>query len=263
MAFRTCLDYRPSRDGLVQAALAATVETSVPPASTGQIVPRPPVISSETPASGSNTDLGLQAARRIPSPAMRVRHATCFGIQALKKHSHSVSGSVNSAHRSAKATAGDRDSSFRRGSDGRKVPVRRCGWNHGAAGNGYRKRTRVRVACGVTIRSRGVGIPSSHGHFGRLVGGWFLFFVVPEPVREEPLRRRHLSRGPGLPAAALTLSPVGFERLSAVADRPARATRPSSAVVSRATFAPAPTGGLSTGWRRRTRPDPRTRLRPV
>lgn len=248
---------------MVLAAWAMPVEISSPPAPTSQIVPRPPVNSSVTPFRASCMGVRLPAARLILSPARPVRHATCFLRAVSKKHSHAVSGSVNSAHRSAKPDAGHRTPAFRRGSGSRDFPVSRCGRNHGAAGNGYRKRTRVRVACGVTIRPRGVGIPSSHGHFGRLVGGWFLSLVVPEPVREEPLRRRHLARGPGLPAAALTVSPVGFVRMSAVADRTARATRPRSAVVNRAAFAPAPTGGSSTSWRRRTTPDPRMRLRPV
>jgi hypothetical protein len=188
------------------------------------------------------------------------RHATCIVPMALKKSSQAAQGSVNSGDRPAKEAPGDRGRSRRRCGVGRAWACRRRGWNHGAARNGYRKRTRVRVACGVTIRPRGVGTLSSHGHFGRSVDGSFLPPVVLQPVREDPLRRGRFSRGPRLPAAALTDLTVGFVRMSALADSMSWATRLRRAVVNRATSAPAQPAGLSGGWARRTRPDRRTRL---
>jgi len=231
-----------------------------PPASTASLLPRHPVNLSVNQAPGT----ALDAANQPPVPrewrTSGVRHGTCIALEALKKSSQSLSGSVNSGHRSAKPVPGFRGRSMRR-CDGRQVlSWRGRSWNHGAARNGYRKRTRVRVACGVTIRPRGVGTLSSHGHFGRSVDGSFLPPVVLLPVREDLLRRGHLSRGPGLPAATLTGSTVGFVRMSALADSMSWATRLRRAVVTRATSVPAHPAGLSGGWTRRTRPDPRTRL---
>ena len=231
-----------------------------PPASPASLVPRHSVNLSVNQAPGT----ALEAANQPPAPQRwppsGIRHGTCIVLEALKKSSQSMSGSVNSGHRSAKSVPGFRGRSMRR-CDGRQESFwRGRGWNHGAARNGYRKRTRVRVACGVTIRPRGVGTLSSHGHFGRSVDGSFLPPVVLLPVREDLLRRGHLSRGPGLPAATLTASTVGFVRMSALADSMSWATRLRRAVVTRATSAPAHPAGLSGGWTRRTRPDPRTRL---
>jgi hypothetical protein len=48
--------------------------------------------------------------------------------------------------------------------------------------------------------------------------------------------------------------------MSALADSMSWATRLRHVVVTRATSAPAQPVGLSGGWTRRTRPDPRTRL---
>jgi hypothetical protein len=150
-----------------------------------------------------------------------------------------------------------------RGVGGTARSGRRRGRDLGAARDGYRKRTRVRVACGGAIRPRGVGTHASHGHFGRSVVGSRCFppVVLRSERRREPCVR-HLSRGPGLPAAALTtFRHFGFVRLSALADRTVRATRLAGPVVNRAASLPAPTVGSSRGWRRRTRPGPRTRLR--
>jgi hypothetical protein len=202
-----------------------------------------------------------------PVPSCRrisgFRHGTCIVGETLKKSSQSSLGSVNSGDRSAKSVSDIRDRWMRRGGVEQGGSWRRRGWNHSAARNGYRKRTRVRVACGVTIRPRGVGTFSSHGHIGRSVDGSFLPPVVSLPVREEPLRWGHLSRGPGLPTAALTVSTVGFVRMSALADSTSWATRLRRAVVTRATSAPAHPAGLSGGWARRTRPDRRMRLQQV
>lgn len=231
-----------------------------PPASTAALLPRHPVNLSAIQARGTAPVAANQPSLPREWRTDDVRHGTCIDWEALKKSSQSMFGSVNSGHRSAKPVPGFRCRPRRR-CDGRRGGSRRGrGWIHGVARNGYRKRTRVRVACGVTIRPRGVGTLSSHGHFGRSVDGSFLPSVVLLPVREDLLRRGHLSRGPGLPAAALTTSTVRFVRMSALADSMSWATRLRRAVVTRATSAPEHPAGLSGGWTRRTRPDPRMRL---
>ena len=236
---------------------------SDPPAATGLPLPRPSVIFSEILPTGIRARLDILATRTADPRTAAIRHTTCFCFEASKNHSQSLAESVNSGNRTAKMVMGNRGLSFRRGSVDRACSGRCCCWNHGAARNGYRKRTRVRVACGVTIRPCGVGILSSHGHIGRSVGGWFGSFVVLQPHSEALLRREHLSSGPGLPTAALTGSYVGFVRMSAPADSIERATRHLSAVVNRAASVPAQPVGMSGGWTRRTRPDPRMRLRTV
>jgi hypothetical protein len=191
------------------------------------------------------------------------RHGTCSSFLWLEKNSQPVRESVNFCHRSAKPSVNDRRWCRRNDAVDWTRSVPQHGWKQGATGNGYRKRTRVRVACGGAIRSCGEGIHSSHGHFGRsVVGRKGPAPLVQQPEREAPRRLRHLSRGPGLPAA-LTRSPVGFVRMPALAGRTASATRPRSPVVTRAASRPAPPAGTSGGWPRRTRPDPRTRLRTV
>jgi len=203
---------------------------------------------------------GTWAGRQESPP---FRHGTCFSPWWLEKNSQPVRESVNFRHRSAKPSANDRRWCRQNGAAGRTRSAPQHGRNQGATGNGYRKRTRVRVACGGAIRSCGEGIHSSHGHFGRsVVGRKGLASLVQQPEREAPRRLRHLSRGPGLPAA-LTPSTVGFVRMPAPAGRTASATRQRSPVVTRAASRPAPPAGTSGGWQRRTRPDPRTRLRTV
>jgi hypothetical protein len=64
-----------------------------------------------------------------------------------------------------------------------------------------------------------------------------------------------------LPAALTHTHHVGFVRMPAPAGRTVQATRLCSPVVTRATSFPEPSVGTSRGWRRRTRPGPRTRLR--
>ena len=193
------------------------------------------------------------------------RHATCLSSKSVEKVSEPPRGRVDLDHRAVRSAASNRGRPAAR-SVGDATSGCRRRWNLGAARNGHRKRTRVRVACGDAIRPRGVGTHSSHGHLGRSVVG--SRFALPPVVlrsdrRHEP-RGRHLSRGPGLPAAALTPSHhVGFVRMPAPAGRTALATRRRSPVVNRATFLPAPTVGSSRGCRRRTRPDHRTRLRTV
>ena len=230
-----------------------------PPAATEDILPR-----SSLHATVGNPSGGLKS---LPAPQFRptgsLRHATCIADRASEKGSQSATGSVNSVDRSAKEAFAPRGPLTSRCIAGAERSAGRCGWNHGATGPGYRKRTRVRVACGVTIRPCGVGILSSHGHFGRSVDGSVLPLVVLEPACEASFRRRHLSRGPGLPAAALTTSCIGPPRMSAPADSSSSATRRRRAVVNRAASLPGTPARVPGGWTRRTRPDPRTRLRQV
>ena len=240
-----------------------TVEISCLPVATGHILPRPPVTSLVFPMPGMRCRAEKWHPTMNPSVEDGFRHGRCLVQELLEKYSRLVRRSVNSAHRSAKTAQGNRGLFFQRGGGNRIWFGSHRGLNHGAARNGYRKRTRVRVACGVTIRPCGVGILSSHGHIGRSVGGWFGSFVVLQPHSEALLRREHLSSGPGLPTAALTGSHVGFVRMSAPADSIERATRHLSAVVNRAASVPAQPVGMSGGWTRRTRPDPRMRLRTV
>jgi hypothetical protein len=227
-----------------------------PPAATDDILPR---FSLHTSVGMPSVGLKSPLDPEFPS-GDALRHATCLDDQALEKGSQSSTGSVNSGRRSAKKAHALRRPFSSRCIDEAERSVRRCGWNHGATGPGYRKRTRVRVACGVTIRPCGVGILSSHGHFGRSVEGSVLSPVVLEPAGEASLRGRHLSRGPGLPAAALTASFIGPPRMSALADSSLSATRRRRAVVNRAASLPDTPARVPGGWTRRTRPDPRTRL---
>jgi hypothetical protein len=227
-----------------------------PPAATEDILPR----SSLHPAVGIPSVAVKSRIRPEFLLGDRPRHATCIDDQSLEKGSQSATRSVNSGRRSAKESFAPRKLWTRRCIAGAERSAGRCGWNHGATGPGYRKRTRVRVACGVTIRPCGVGILSSHGHFGRSVEGSVLVHVVLEPASEASFRRRHLSRGPGLPAAALTTSSIGPPRMSALADSSSSATRRRRAVVNRAALLPENPARVPGGWTRRTRPDPRTRL---
>jgi len=219
---------------------------------TVHILPSPSVRPPVNPVRGTR----FSALKSSPSvfwkPRRCIRHATCLPSPSSPNSSQAAPRSVNFAGRPAKVAVSRRRLPTWRCVVGSGQTCRRRGWNHGATGYRYRKRTRVRVACGVTIGPCGVGILSSHGHFGRSVDGSFLPPVVPLPVREESLRRGHLSRGSGLPAATLTGRTVGFVRLSAPADSMPWATRLRRAVVTRATFAPAQPAGTSGGWARRT-----------
>ena len=177
-------------------------------------------------------------------------HAECTSSRSTKKVSLSLHGSVNFSSAAAKPSTHTRDQW-----------TQWCGSIHGAAGNGHRKRTRVRVACGDAIRSRGVGILSSHGHFGRSIARReSLPHVVLHPAGGPLRRRRTPPRGSRLSAAALTLPPVRSAWLSALADRTAPATRRRSLAVKRATSVPGTSTGMSGGWWRHTLPDPCTRL---
>lgn len=195
--------------------------------------------------------------------SLRAWHTTCSGIVTTEKVSRSPRHSVNFPVTFAKPRFPSDARWLRTGGVGREGHVRHHRWNQGAAGYGCRKRTHVREACGGAIRPGGVGIHCSHGHSGRSVGRFrILLSVVQRLPGGRPSLRSHLSRGPGL-LAALTTRDVGFGRMPAPAGRTALATRRRSPVVTRAAFRPAPPAGTSGGWRRRTRPDPRTRLRMV
>lgn len=181
------------------------------------------------------------------------RHAECIWCQVAKKVSLSAHGSVNFSPAAAKSNSRER---------GRRTQW--CGSIHGAAGNGHRKRTRVRVACGDAIRSCGVGILSSHGHCGRsIVRRESLPHVVFKPAGRHSCRGGHPPRGSRLPAAALTPPDVGSARMSALADRIASATRRRIPTVTRAASLPGTSAGMSGGWWRRTIPDSCTRLQGI
>lgn len=216
-------------------------------------------------ARGCTPRAGFAARQKQAAVFRRLRHAACFRISGEEKDSQPVVRGVNFFQHVRRSITSDRGGPSAWGFGGFATSDRRCSRDQGAARNGYRKRTRVRVACGGAIRPRGVGTHSSHGHFGRSVVGsrFFSPVVLRSDRRRQPAGRR-LSRGSRLPAAALTahLRP-GFMRPSAPAARIVQATRPDSSVVNRATSAPAPTVGSSRGWRRRTRPDRPTRLRQV
>ena len=198
-----------------------------------------------------------------------IRHGTCIPVPGLEKVSLPTPGSVNSFHRFAKSVTFNRHELRGRDGDARARDGRSRCPIQGAARNGNRKRTRVRVACGGSNRPGGVGIHPSHGHLGRSIGSRNLsLLVVNRPSRPEGLAaadsgllRRHLSSGSGLPAALTHTHHVGFVRMPAPAGRTVQATRLCSPVVNRATSCPDQSVGLSRGWKRRTRPGSRTRLR--
>ena len=216
-------------------------------------------------ARGCAPRAGFLARRKNGVDFRRFRHAECFRSFGMEKDSQPVSGGVNFPRRPATSAVFDHGGPTGRGVCGFATSDHGRSRDQGAARNGYRKRTRVRVACGGAIRPRGVGTHASHGHFGRsVVGSSFFPPVVLRSDRRHQPRGRHLASGSRLPAATLTTPRhPGLMRPSAPADRIAQATRPGSPVVNRATSVPAPTVGTSRGWRRRTRPDPRKRLRRV
>ena len=185
-------------------------------------------------------------------------HAACSGASLPKKDSHPVGGSVNFSGSLAKSR------SWQHARSARQIGSRRfdpSGSIHGAGRNGHRKRTHVRAACGDVGRPSGEGNFSTHGHIGRFVVRRFFFHgeatlpLVLKPVCEAVLRQRHLSRGPGLPAA-LTAHPVTSVRTTAHGNRAFRATRPFSSAVIRAASFPRVPPGMSCGRERRTQPQP-------
>jgi hypothetical protein len=198
----------------------------------------------------------------------RVRHATCMTPVFLEKDSHSLHESVDFSQRRAKVVQGRQTSLIagsRRLADRCRI-ARQSGWNHGAARNGNRKRTRVRVACGGGIRPRGLGHQPIHGHFGLSVVGRETFFpVVRLPACEFRIRQRHFSRGSGL-LAALTSRDGMSARLSPHERRLAHhqtagATRPAGCTVIRAASVPKRPPERPAAGRSAQKPSPRTRLR--
>ena len=205
----------------------------------------------------------------------RVRHATCMTPVFLEKDSHSLHESVNFSNRRAKAVQGNHQTlavDSRRSAE-RRTAERKSGWNHGAARNGNRKRTRVRVACGGGIRPRGLGHQPIHGHFGLSVVGRETFSpVVHLPACEFRVRQRHFSRGSGLLAALtsrdirLVSRDVRFARSSAYERQPAHhqtvwATRPAGCTVIRAASVLKGLPERPVAGRSAHQPSPRTRLR--
>jgi hypothetical protein len=147
------------------------------------------------PAAGS-----LLPAGAFSSP----RHGSCLPSVFLEKDSHSPRECVNFFFSRADICRESR----RFAADASRLVVRRrtaapaTGWNQGAARSGNRKRTRVRVACGGSIRPRGLGRQPIHGHLGlSVVGGEISSPVVHQPACKLRVCQRHFSRGPGLLAA--------------------------------------------------------------
>ena len=183
----------------------------------------------------------LAAGHLVALKSAGVRHGTCRPPVFLKKASHSVHESVDFSQHRAKVGEGRYQSLpvRTRWSAFRHSAGEQAGWNHGAARNGNRKRTRVRVACGGGIRPRGLGHQPFHGHFGlSVVGREILSPVVHQPACELRVRQRHFSRGPGL-LAALMPRDTALARTSAHERRPADhqtvwATRPDGCTVIRA-----------------------------
>ena len=196
------------------------------------------------------------------------RHATCMPPVFLEKDSHLLHESVDFSERRAKVVQGNQKSL----AAGSRLTAARCragqqsGWNHGAARNGNRKRTRVRVACGGGIRPRGLGHQPIHGPFGLSVVGREIFSpVVHLPACELRVRQRHFSRGAGL-LAALTPRTTSVAPLSAYERQPAHhqtvwATRPAGCTVIRAASVLKEPPERPAAGRKAHQPSPRTRLR--
>jgi hypothetical protein len=197
-----------------------------------------------------------------------VRHTTCMPSVFLEKDSHSLHESVDFSNRRETVARGNQKSQVTRSrsTGARCLAEPPSGWNHGAARNGNRKRTRVRVACGGGIRLRSLGHQPIHGHFGlSVVGRGTLSPVVHQPACELRVRQGHLSRGPGL-LAALTPRDTSFARMSAH-ERPSahhqtvRATRPAGCTVIRAASVLKCPPERPVAGRDAHQPSPRTRLR--
>jgi hypothetical protein len=196
------------------------------------------------------------------------RHATCMPPVFLEKDSHSLHESVDFSNRRETVARGNHKSQVTRSrsTGARCLAEPPSGWNHGAARNGNRKRTRVRVACGGGIRPRGLGHQPIHGHFGLSVVGREIFSpVVHLPACELRVRQRHFSRGPGL-LAALTARTTSVARLSAYERQPAHhqtvwATRPAGCTVIRAASVLKDPPERPAAGRKAHQPSPRTRLR--
>ena len=211
---------------------------------------------------------GFVAARRSGLGSAVDRHATCMPQVFLEKDSHSLLESVDFSRHRMRVVRGDRKSrpARTRSPVARSFTTPQLGWNHGAARNGNRKRTRVRVACGGGIRPRGLGHQPIHGHFGLSVVGREIFSpVVHLPACELRVRQRHFSRGSGL-LAALTSRDRLPARTSAYERRPAHhqtvwATRPAGCTEIRAASVLKCPPERPAAGREAHQPSPRTRLR--
>lgn len=258
--------------------LARSAKTTITPPFCSRFVPRVVIPSMNLllmavpePLRGAPTRAGFAVGRRVAAKKSLHRHATCTSAVFVEKDSHSLHESVNFRRLRARVVSGsrrNRDSLATRSRLPAERPTvgRQACWNHGAARNGNRKRTRVRVACGGGIRPRGLGHQSIHGHFGLSVVGRGIFPpVVHQPACEFRIRQRHFSRGAGL-LAALTSCDTIPARTSPHERRPAHqqigwATRLAGSNVIRAatvlkSFPERPVAG-----RGGHNPSPRTRLR--
>jgi len=195
-----------------------------------------------------------------------LRHATCLSAVFLEKDSHSCRHGVHWANRWAETDTSGRK---RPADSTHQAAVRRdsdwhAGRIHGAARNGNRKRTRVRVACGGGIRPRGLGHQSIHGHFGLSVVDRGCVPVVLQPVRDVVPRgtpgQGRFSRGPGLLAALIRGTPRRA-RPSAHLQADCTGDAPVRLLLDPCCLCPPTPSGTSGGRKRRTPPGPRTRLR--
>lgn len=226
----------------------------------------------------------LQAGFAVPGDGVREisrdRHATCMPSVFLEKDSHSLFESVDfSGGRATVSRRCEHSTNIRSRSAAPRCSASsqrgavQSGWNHGAARNGNRKRTRVRVACGGGIRPLGLGHQPIHGHFGlSVVGREHLSPVVHLPACELRVRQRHFSRGPGLLAALTTRvstrarhdsdrAPTSSSQRRLAHHPTAWATRPGGAtVISAASVLKCRTERPAAG-KGAHQPSPRTRLR--
>jgi len=210
---------------------------------------------------------------RLRRKSERPRHAMCMPSVFLEKDSHSLQESVNFSRHRAKAAGLSQESpsaESRWPADRLRIG-RQSSRNHSAARNGNRKRTRVRVACGGGIRSRGLGHQSIHGHSGLSVVSRDISLpgilppVVHQPACELRVRQRHFSSGPRL-LAALTPRDTCFAWSSAHERQPAHhqtvwATRPDGCPVIRAASLLTCPPERPEAGRGAHHPSPRTRLR--
>jgi len=196
-----------------------------------------------------------------------IRHVTCFSAVFLEKDSHWCRECVHWSDRWVETAISGRNRpsvSNRRAAD-RRDSGRHAGRIQGAARNGNRKRTRVRVACGGGIRPRGLGHQPIHGHFGLSVVDRETFpLVVLQPALDLIPRgisgQRRFSRGTGLPAALIRGTPRRA-RHSAHLQSDCPGDAPVRLLLDPCRLCPPAPSGTSGGRKRRTPPGPRTRLR--
>ena len=194
--------------------LAGPAKTTITPpfcsrVVSGVVIPsmNPLLIAAPESPHGSSLRADFRAGRRVTVKKSLYRHTTCMSAVFVEKESHSLHESVDFLKLRAKVESVSRvnlDSlvTQTRWPADRPTAGRQAGLNHGAARNGNRKRTRVRVACGGGIRPRSLGHQPIHGHIGLSVVGRGTFPpVVHQPACEFRIRQRHFSHGAGLLAA--------------------------------------------------------------